>query len=37
MSETDLASYAVDNKPYVVGNNIDVINNLQNASLTLFQ
>ena len=38
MSETDFASYADDNTPYVVGGNIeDVIIKLQNASLTLFQ
>ena len=38
MNETDFASYADDNTPYVVGNNIeDVIIKLQNASLTLFQ
>ena len=38
MNETDFASYAEDNTPYVVGNNIeDVIIKLQNASLTLFQ
>ena len=38
MSETDFASYADDNTPYVVGSNIeDVIIKLQNASLTLFQ
>ena len=33
-----LPSYAGDNIPYIVGNNIeDVIMRLQNASLTLFQ
>ena len=38
MNETDFASYADDNIPYVVGNNIeDVVIKLQNASLTLFQ
>ena len=38
MNETDFASYADDNTPYVVGNNVeDVIIKLQNASLTLFQ
>ena len=38
MNETDFASYADDNTPYVVGNNIeDVIIKLQNVSLTLFQ
>ena len=38
MNETDFSSYADDNTPYVVGNNIgDVIIKLQNASLTLFQ
>ena len=38
MIETDFASYADNNTPYVVGNNIeDVIINLQNPSLTLFQ
>ena len=38
MNEIDFASYADDNTPYVVGNNIeDVIIKLQNASLTLFQ
>ena len=38
MNETDFASYADDNTPYVVGSNIeDVIIKLQNASLTLFQ
>ena len=38
MNETGFASYADDNTPYVVGNNIgEVIINLQNASLTLFQ
>ena len=38
INETDFASYADDNTPYVVGNNIeDVIIKLQNASLTLFQ
>ena len=38
MSETDFASYADDNTPYVVGNNgEDVLVKLQNASLTLFQ
>ena len=35
MNETDFPSYADDNTPYVVGNNRDVIINLQNASLTL--
>ena len=36
MNETDFASYADDNT--LVGNNLeDVIINLQNASLTLFQ
>ena len=35
MNETDFSSYADDNTPYVVGNNIgDVIIKLQNASLT---
>ena len=38
MNETDFASYADDNTPYVVVNNIeDVIIKLQNASLTLVQ
>ena len=38
MNEIDFASYADDKPPCVVGNNIeDVIINLQNASLTLFQ
>ena len=37
MNNTDFASYADNSTPYVVGNNIDVIINLQNASLTLFQ
>ena len=38
MNEIDFASYADDNTPYVVGNNIeDVIIKLQNTSLTLFQ
>ena len=38
MNETDFASYADDDTPYVAGNNIeDVIIKLQNASLTLFQ
>ena len=38
MSGTDFASEADDSTPYVVGNNIeDVIINLQNATLTLFQ
>ena len=38
MNNTDFANYADNSTPYVVGNNIeDVIINLQNASLTLFQ
>ena len=38
MNETDFASYADDNTPYDVDNNIeDVIIKLQNASLALFQ
>ena len=38
MNETDFASCADDNTPYVVVNNIeDVIIKLQNASLTLVQ
>ena len=38
MNEIDFAGYADDNTAYVVGNNIeDVMINLQNASLTLFQ
>ena len=38
MNETDFASYADDNTPYVEGNNIeDVIIRLQNGSLTLFK
>ena len=37
MNKTDFGRYADDNTPYVVGNNIDFIINLQNASLTLFQ
>ena len=38
MNETDLASYADDNTPYVMGNSIeDVIIKLQNTSLTPFQ
>ena len=38
MNETDFSSYADDNTPYVVDNNIqDVIIKFQNASLTLFQ
>ena len=38
MGETEFASYADDNTPYVVGDNIeDVIIKLQNASPTLFQ
>ena len=38
MNETDFASYADDNTPYGVGNNIeDVILKLQNASLALLQ
>ena len=37
MNEIELASYADDNTPYVVGNNIeDVIINLQNLLLSLF-
>ena len=36
MNETDFASYEDDNTPYVVGSNIDVVINLENASLTLF-
>ena len=37
MNEIELASYADDNTPYVVGNNIeDVIINLQNLLLLLF-
>ena len=37
MNEIDFASYADNNTPYVVGNNIkDVIINLKNPSLTLF-
>ena len=38
MNEIDFASYADDNTPYVVVNNIeDVIIKLQNASITLVQ
>ena len=38
MNGTDFASETDDSTPYVVGNNIeDVIINLQNAALTLFQ
>ena len=37
MNETYFASYTGNNSPYVLGNNTDVIINLQNASLTLFQ
>ena len=38
INETDFASYADDSTLYVVGNNIkNVIINLQNVSLTLFQ
>ena len=38
MNDTDFSRYADDDTPYVVGNNIkDVIINLQNTSLTLFQ
>ena len=38
MNETNFSSYADENTPYVVSNNIgDVIIQLQNASLTLFQ
>ena len=38
MNNTELASYADDNTPYVVGNNKDeLIVRLQNASKTLFQ
>ena len=38
MNETDFASYADDNTPHVVSKNVEnVIINLQNASLTLFQ
>ena len=38
MNNTDLASYADDNTPYAVGNNIEeLIVKLQNTSKTLFQ
>ena len=38
MNNTELASYADDNTPYAVGNNIEeLIVKLQNASKTLFQ
>ena len=38
MNETNFASCAINNTPYVVGNNIEnVIINLKNTLLTLFQ
>ena len=38
MNETDFASYADDNTPYVTGDSIeDVINSLENVSVTLFR
>ena len=38
MNETDFASYADDNTPYVTGDSIeDVINSLENVSTTLFK
>ena len=38
MNNTELASYADENKPYAVGNNIEeLIVKQQNASKTLFQ
>ena len=38
MNDVDFASYADDNTPFFVGNDLDeVIFNLQNASITLFQ
>ena len=38
MNETDFASYADDNTPYVTGDSIeDVINSLENVSITLFK
>ena len=38
MKNTELTSYADDNTPYAVGNNIEeLIVKLQNASKTLFQ
>ena len=38
MNETEFASYVGDNRPYVVGNNIeDVIIKLQNGSIKIFQ
>ena len=36
MNETDFASYADDNTPYVTGDSIEgVINSLENVSITL--
>ena len=38
MNETDFASYADDNTPYVTVDGIeDVINSLENVSITLFK
>ena len=37
MNETDFASYADDNTPYIVGNNKKDVIKLQNVSLPLFQ
>ena len=38
MNETDFASYADDNTPYVTGDSIEVIiNSLKNVSITLFK
>ena len=38
MNETDFASYADDNRPYVTGDSFeDVINSLENVSITLFK
>ena len=38
MNETDFASYADDNRPYVTCDSFeDVINSLENVSITLFK
>ena len=37
MNDVDFASYADDNTPFFVGNDLEVIFKLQSASKTLFQ
>ena len=37
VEDCDIANYADDNTPYLIGKNIEVLNGLENVSANLFQ